>query len=63
MEEYEQHKDIVGLRNHSRKSSIKSHYLKAREKHVSEGKYSRKIPQEFRVYNKDTGEIRDIRSF
>ena len=63
MAEYEEHKDLLGLRNNSRVSSINSHYLKTRKKHVSEGKYSRKIPHEFRVYNKDTGEIHDIRFF
>ena len=63
MYEYEKHKDDFGLRGNSKSASIKKHYAHMREKLSSQGKASRKIPLEYRLYDKDTGEIHDLRYF
>lgn len=63
MHEYEQHKDDFGLRGNSKAASIKGHYLQMREKISTEGKLARKIPQEYRLYDTDTGEVHDLRYF
>jgi hypothetical protein len=63
MHEYEQHKDDFGLRDHSKRSSVRSHYSQMREKFATEGKNARKIPPEYRLYDTDTGEVHDLRFF
>jgi len=63
MNEYEQHKDDFGLRGNSKTTSIKKHYADMRAKLSSQGKTQRKIPIEYRLYDKDTGEIHDLRYF
>jgi len=61
--EYEQHKDDFGLRGNSKKASVKSHYSQILDKFATEGKISRKIPHEYRLYDTDTGAIHDVRYF
>lgn len=63
MHEYEQHKDDFGLRGNSKKTSVRSHYSQMRDRFATEGKLARKIPKEYRVYDKDTGAVHDIRYF
>ena len=63
MHEYEQHKDDFGLRDHSKRASVRSHYSQMREKFATEGQIARKIPQEYRLYDADTGEVHDLRFF
>jgi len=63
MHEYEQHKDDFGLRGNSKKTSVRSHYSQMRDRFATEGKNARKIPQEYRIYDKDTGAVYDIRHF
>lgn len=63
MHEYEQHKDDFGLRDYSKRASVKGHYSQMRERFATEGKIARKIPQEYRLYDKDTGAVHDIRHF
>jgi len=63
MHEYEQHKDDFGLRDHSKRKSVRSHYSQMREKFATEGKIAIKIPQEYRLYDKDTGAVHDLRFF
>jgi hypothetical protein len=63
MHEYEQHKDDFELRDHSKRASIRSHYSQMKGKFALEGKLARKIPQEYRLYDTDTGAVHDIRHF
>jgi len=63
MKDYEQHKDDFGLRDHSKRQSIRSHYSQMRGKFALEGKLARKIPQEYRLYDTDTGAVHDLRFF
>jgi hypothetical protein len=63
MHEYEQHKDDFGLRDNSKRASVRSHYSQMRERFATEGKLARKIPQEYRLYDKDTGAVHDLRFF
>jgi len=63
MREYEQHKDDFGLRDHSKRASVRSHYSQMKGKFALEGKLARKIPQEYRLYDTDTGAVHDLRFF
>jgi hypothetical protein len=63
MHDYEQHKDDFGLRDPSKRASVRSHYSQMREKFATEGKNARKIPPEYRLYDTDTGAVHDLRFF
>jgi hypothetical protein len=66
IENVQDYMDYVDERNEKNKStnyrSVKTHYDSMRSKHINEGSYKYKIPEEYRLLDKDTGVIVDIRT-
>lgn len=64
LEEWEIFTRMLRSKNVSTKlKSIKDHYRDVKSKLVKENKYKKQIPAEYRLYNEDTGEIIDLRTY
>jgi hypothetical protein len=64
LEEWETFTRMLRSKNVSTKlKSVKDHYRDVKSKLVKENKYKKTIPAEYRLYNEDTGEIIDLRTY